>query len=209
MRAFIISSAIFLVSFYLPAQSVEGLTFVGPLQDGYIPVQKKNLWGFIDSTGVLVVDFRNDLIYNENPTTKIDLGVASQKFPRLSNGRSIIKKVENGIAYFGFIDATGTIAIDPQFINVSNFKNGLALALKIEEEFLGRNDLLGKQVKSYKYDVVLIDLKGEVVSYLAGPYPIALSKEKLKTAPPIEVRWIGKNLVAVKMPDKKWKIQTI
>ncbi len=57
--------------------------------------------------------------------------------------------------------------------------------------------------------MVLIDKNGEVVSYLAGPFPVPFSKEKLRTAPTVEARWIGKSLLAVKTPDKKWKIQKI
>lgn len=198
-----------LVPLYLLGQTIEGLTFVSPIQNGYTSVLKANKWGIIDSAGVLVVDYRSDLIYNENPTTHIDLGVASIKFPGLYNGRAVIKKTNNGINYFGFIDATGSTVIEPQYLNVSNFKNGLAFALKIEEKFLGTNDLLDIKVKSYRYDIVLINKKGEVNLFLAGPFPIGFSEQKLKNPPPIEARWIGKQLVAVKTPDKTWKIINI
>lgn len=209
MRHLLNFSAFFLIFFGLSAQSIEGLTQVSPMQYGYIAVQKNNLWGILDSTGVLVIPFRNDLIYNEKPTTQTDLGVASVRFPVFSDGRSVIKKVDNGIAYYGFVDGTGTTVIKPQFLNVSPFKNGKALALKIDEQFLGRNDLLDISVKSYKYDVVIIDKGGEVISYAAGPFPVGVSKEKLRTAPPIEARWIGKHLIAVKAPDGKWKVEKI
>ena len=79
------------------------------------------------------------------------------------------------------------------------------MALKIYEKFLGRNDLLDITIKSYKYDVVLIDMKGEVKQYLAGPFPVAVSREKLREAPRIEARWVNENLIAVKNPQKKGK----
>jgi len=83
------------------------------------------------------------------------------------------------------------------------------LALKIYEKFLGRNDLLDITIKSYKYDVVLIDMKGEVKQYLDGPFPVAVSREKLREAPRIEARWVNENLIAVRNPQKKWEIHKL
>ncbi|HSP40972.1 MAG TPA: WG repeat-containing protein [Gillisia sp.] len=202
-------STFFLFSICLSAQSIEGLSIVSPLQQGYISVQKNNLWGILDSTGVMAIAFRNDLIYNENPTTQTDIGVASIRFPILSDDRTIIRKDDKGIAYYGFIDSRGTVVIEPRFLNASPFKDGKALVLQIDEQFLGRNDLLDITIRTYSYDVVLIDKAGNVLSYVAGPFPVAVSKEKLRTAPPVEAKWVGKNLIAVKTPDKKWKIQKI
>jgi hypothetical protein len=209
MRNLVIFSVIFILCLSLSAQTIEGLTLVSPMQNGHIAVQKNNLWGVMDSTGVLVIPFRNDLIYNVNPKTQGDLGVNSLRFPILSDERSIIKKDNIGIRYYGFIDERGNTVIEPRFLNVTPFVNGHALALQIDKQYLGRNDLLDISITSYSYDVVLIDKNGEVVSYLAGPFPVPFSKEKLRDAPPVEARWIGNTLIAVKTPDKKWKIQKI
>lgn len=189
------------------SQVIQDLEFIGPANEGYIPVLKNNKWGFINSQGELTIDFRNDLVHNEKTSAKTDLGVASQQFPGMYDGRIIIKKVINEIPYYGFIDSSGKTVIEPEFLNVSNFNNGNALALKIEEKFLGRNDLLDITIKSYKYDVVLIDREGEVKQYLAGPFPVAVSREKLREAPRIEARWMNENLIAVKNPqNKKWEV---
>lgn len=69
-----------------------------------------------------------------------------------------------------------------------NPKNGHAFALKVEERFLGNNNLLNIKLKSYYYDVVLIDKWGKVIEYLAGPFPVAVSEKKLNIAPPIVAR---------------------
>jgi hypothetical protein len=197
---------VFLLPFVLGAQTVREVDFVAPLEDGYAAVKKGNTWGFIDEDGDLIVSFRSDLVANDKVTEKVDVGIASILYPIMVEGRSVIQAVKNGIPYYGFINAIGTLAIEPQFLNVSHFKNGTAFALKLEETILGRNEPLGKRVVSYSYDIVLINRDGEVAKYLAGPFHIALSPEKLKTAPPIVAKDISDNLIAVKMPDNTWSV---
>ncbi|MDX1602942.1 MAG: WG repeat-containing protein [Salinimicrobium sediminis] len=197
---------LFLFSAAGVSQEIKDLQVVGPLHDGFIPVMKNNQWGFINSEGDLVVDFRDDLVHHEVKTTGNDLGVLSQKYPMLSDGMAIVNKKVGGITYYGFIDATGKVVIEPQYLNVSNFNNGQALALKIEETFLGRNNLLDIKVKSYKYDVVLLDKNGEVLKYLSGPFPVSFSKEKLRKPPAIEAKWISPQLITVRNPGKKWEV---
>ena len=191
------------------SQVIKDLDFIGPANEGHIPVLKNNKWGFINPKGEVVINFRSDLIHNEKTPTKNDVGEASQQIPRMQDGRIIIKKVIDEIPYYGFIDSLGKTVIKPEFLNVSNFKNGQAFALKIEEKFLGRNDLLDITIKSYNYDVVLIDREGEVIQYLAGPFPVAVSREKLREAPQIEARWVSEDLIAVKNPQKKWEIHKL
>lgn len=191
------------------SQVIQDLEFIGPANEGHIPVLKNNKWGFINSQGEVVVNFRNDLVYNEKTSFKNDVGVASQQIPCMKDGRIIIKKFIDEIPYYGYIDSSGKTVIEPEFLNVSNFNNGHALALKIEEEFLGRNDLLDIKIKSYKYDVVLIDKAGEVKQYLAGPFPVAVFKKKLREPPRIEARWMSEDLIALKNPQKKWEVYKI
>lgn len=209
MKNFILIPVLFLFPLIFVGQTIEGIEVVGSSTEGYIPVMKNKQWGIINLEGEKVIDFRSDLIYNETPGTGADLGVASLRFPALIDDRAIIRKIDNQIPYYGFIDSNGTTVIEPQFLNVSNFKNGLAFALKVEERFLGRNNLLDKTMKSYRYDVVLIDTSGEVKTYLAGPFPVNIDRKKLRVAPMIEAKWIGENLAAVKTPEKKWTIHKI
>lgn len=206
MKTLILITILFSVPSLFFAQKVQSLELVGPAHEGYIPVMKNNQWGILNDEGELVVDFRSDLIYNSTPGTNLDMGIASIKYPKLSDNRAIIKKVSNRIPYYGFIDSTGTTVIEPEYLNVSNFKNGHAFALKIEERFLGNNNLLNIKIKSYFFDVVLIDKWGKVIEYLAGPFPVAVSEKKLNVAPSIVAKWVGDDLVAVKTPEKKWNI---
>ncbi|MDR9457436.1 MAG: WG repeat-containing protein [Salegentibacter sp.] len=199
---------ILLVPFFMEAQELKDLSYVGSLHEGYAPVKKNNQWGFIDASGELVVDFRNDLIENEKVSTARDLGVATQKVPVMQENRAIIKKNIDGVNYYGFIDETGKVVIEPEFLNVSLFNDGKALALKLAEEELGKNPVLGKRMISYKYDVVFIDKDGEVLQYLSGPFPVSVSKRNLREAPPITARILTDNLISVRGPDKSWELFT-
>lgn len=206
MKLFIRLFMLLLLPFIATSQMVKNADFIAPLDEGYAAVKSNNQWGFIDESGKLIMDFRTDLISNDQVTTEVDLGVASQLYPVMVEERAIIKKQVNGIDYYGFINPTGKIVIEPRFLNVSNFKEGFALALAVSEDVLGENKALGKRVVSYSYDVVLIDSEGTIVKYLCGPFKVSLSKDKLKKAPPIVVKDISENLIAVKTPKGKWEV---
>ena len=101
---------ILLVPFFMNAQELQDLSYVGSLHNGYAPVKKNNQWGFINSTGDLIVNFRNDLIENEEVSVSGDLGVATQKVPVMQENRAIIKKNIQGVNYYGFIDKNEQIS---------------------------------------------------------------------------------------------------
>ncbi|OEY73903.1 WG repeat-containing protein [Salegentibacter salarius] len=196
------------IPFVLFAQEPKEFDFVSDQQDGFTAVKQGSNWGFLNTSGELLFELRNDLVANENPKSD-KIGVAGVKYPQLKDERAIIRKQKDGVNYYGFINAEGKTVIEPEFLNVSNFSNGKALALKLEEERLGENQLLGKNVISYKYDVVLIDKTGEVLKYLEGPFPVAVSEKKLREAPAINAKWVGENVASVKGPNGKWKIHKL
>lgn len=200
---------ILLLPIALLGQDLSSLNYVGNLSDGYAPVKKSEKWGFINEKGELSVDFREDLVENKKISGERDLGVATLRYPKIQENRAIIKENKHGINYYGFIDGSGQTVIAPEFLNVSSFNNGKALALKLEGRELGRNDVLGKRQISYRYDVVVIDTTGAVQKYLSGPFPVSVSKEKLREAPPITARILGENLISVRGPDKLWEIYNL
>ena len=196
------------IPFVLFAQEPKEFDFVANEVNGFTAVKQGNTWGFIDNNGNMAVSLRNDLVSNEDPKSG-KVGVEGIKYPQLQEERAIIKKEKNGINYYGFINASGKTISEPIYLNVRNFYNGKALAIKLEEERLGKNQLLGKGVISYKYDVVLLDKNGEVIKYLEGPFPVAVSKKKLREAPAINAKWLGEKVVSVKGPNGKWKIHRL
>lgn len=190
------------------AQEPKEFDYVANKENGFTAVRHANTWGFLDANGNMVVSFRNDLIANENPKPGT-IGVSGIKYPQLKDGRAIIKKQKNGINYYGFINAEGKTIIEPVYLNLSNFSHGKALAIKLEKEELGENQLLGKRVISYKYDIVLLNREGEILKYLEGPFPVSVSRKKLKEAPEINAKWLGENLLSVKGPNGKWRIHKL
>ncbi|OIP49847.1 MAG: hypothetical protein COZ75_01475 [Flavobacteriaceae bacterium CG_4_8_14_3_um_filter_34_10] len=197
---------LFLLPLLMQAQTIKDVDFIAPILDGYAAVKKGNQWAFMNAQGNIVIDFRDDLVANEKGIAGIDLGVSSQSYPLMLENRSIIKTMKDGIAYYGFINSIGKIAIPPIYLNVTNFKNGYALALHLNEIVLGSNAPLGKRVVTYEYNVVLMDTNGNIIKYVTGPFPISLSKEKLKVAPPIFAKDISENLIAVRTPNGKWEV---
>lgn len=190
-------------------QLVKDADFISPMEDGFAAFNVENEWGFMDESGKKTVSLRKDLIFNEKVTIGDDIGVASMPYPLMINERAVVKKIKDGIPYYGFIDTNGTVVIKPEFLNVSNFKDGYAMALKLSEEVLGENKALGKRVVRYFYDLVLINNTGEITSHLCGPFPITISKNHLAKAPPIVAKDIAPNLIAVQTPAQKWEVITI
>ncbi len=206
MKMILNTLILFALPLFVFGQIVKNADFIAPMEDGYAAVNISGQWGFINEKGILSVNLRNDLIYNEKVTLAVDLGIASVKYPLMIDERAIVKTTKEGINYYGFIDANGNLIIEHKFLNVSNFKDGYAFALKLSEEVLGDSKPLGKRVVSYFYDLVLIDREGNIAKYLCGPFPLAFSKEKLLEAPSIEAKDISSNLLAVKTPNGKWEV---
>ena len=189
---------LFLTPVYISAQTIENLDFISPINEGLSAIKKDNQWAFINKEGAIVVDFRNDLV-----TTNCNDGV----YPIFVNNRCLIVKVINGISYFGFINANGNVAIEPEYLNASNFIDNEAIVLKLTKEEIGENDVLGKNIVQYKYYEVIIDVNGNIKQYLTPKgFNIILDKKYLKKPPKINAKRISDNLYAVVNKNKKWTI---
>ncbi|HKK12649.1 MAG TPA: hypothetical protein VJ945_07440, partial [Flavobacteriaceae bacterium] len=98
----------------------------------------------------------------------------------------------------------------PQFLNASNYKNNVAIAINLVKEELGKNEVLGKNVVNYKYFEVAIDTNGNIMKYL---FPkgvvVVLDKKHPLTPPKITSKLISKNLCAVMTGDNQWAIEKI
>ncbi|MBL7473246.1 WG repeat-containing protein [Robertkochia sediminum] len=186
---------IFLVSFFmlfsLQAQDNE-YTAVGELADGLIAVQKDGKWGFIDTNGDLVIDLRDDL-------------VAHKEAPVFTDGRCLIHKMEDGIAYYGYIDTDGNTVIAPQYLNTTPFTDGYAIALKVEEKEKGTNQYLNKKIIDRNFDEVLINTKGEELKYLTPHKGILLDAKRYKQ-PEIVSRMLAPGIVTFKTANGNWKV---
>ena len=131
----------------------------------------------------------------------------NEDYPMFNDNRCPIVKIKAGISYFGFIDKTGKIVIEPQFLNTTDFENGTAMALKLDKELIARNTALGKDMVNYRYFEVLIDTNGKITYYLTQDgVNIVLDKDFLRMVPQITSNRITKDLYAVKTKKNSWNV---
>jgi hypothetical protein len=182
-------------------QIIENLDDISPFHNEVAAVKKGDKWAFIDKEGQIVVEFRDDLVPSDNDNST---------YPVFNNERSLITAEKNGIPYFGYIDKSGKTVIKPEFLNATNFKDGVALAIVVEKEIVGYNDIFNKPVAYYHYFEVVIDTAGKATQYLTQlAVHVAPSNKKNHQAPPtITSKLLSNNTVAVK-ENNKWTIKKI
>src|SRR5690625_3234238 len=83
------------LSFCVNAQVLKEIDEVAPFKDGLGGVKKGDAWGFIDSSGELVIDYREDIVE------------LTKNLPTFSNGLCLIQEVKEGITYYGYINTKG------------------------------------------------------------------------------------------------------
>ena len=196
-RAAILLLTIFLIPIVGFTQSMNDIDFIAPLNDGLIAVKKGNQWAFIDDKGALIIDYRDDLV-----STSTD-GIS---FPIFNDNKCIIKQNIDGIDQYGFIDKSGEIVIEPQFLKVKNFIYGKVVVLRFLKQKLGNNNLLDKPVFTYKYQESIINGAGEIVNSLTDLKSFTLYKDA-KSVPDIKSKIISDFLVAVMNENNNWEIR--
>ena len=183
------------------SQELENLDFISPMYDGLSAVEKDGKWGFIDETGKMVIDFREDLVISKS---------YGYDFPIFSNNRCLVKEVRDGVTYFGYIDREGKQVVQANYLNATPFLDGVAMVLALTKETPGKNDLLDKKLVYYKYYEALIDLNGEVIyNLMETPKPVTLDKEYLRKPPKFQHKLIGQNLYAKMNKDRSWTVMKI
>jgi hypothetical protein len=190
-----------LISFTCLSQTVKGIDYISPFHDGLAAVKKGNMWGFINTEGDLVINFRDDLVTTD---------FKSQNYPIFKNNRCLISDKKEGITYFGYINKSGETIIKPVFLNASNFKDDTALVILVVKDTIGHNNILNKTVISHNYFEVLINTEGETTHYLTpNPKHITLSKNFVKQPPQFTTQLLSDNLFAVWTEDEKWVIKKL
>ncbi len=148
-----------------------------------------------------IIDFRKDVAML--PV----LEEGKSKFPYFKEGRCLIQKTEKDIPFYGFMDKSGTIVIDPVYINASNFKDGMAIVSELTKESLGKNDLLNKRVVNYSFTEIAIDKSGKLLYFLTDPQHVILDKKYLNKLQRIKSTVLNERLIAI--PSKTTKNWTV
>ncbi|SHH67031.1 WG repeat-containing protein [Winogradskyella jejuensis] len=192
---------ILLGSIEINAQKIDDISFISPYNDGVAAIKKDNQWAFINTEGKIVVDYRDDLVITN---------FEDYDYPVFNSGRCLIEEVKDGISYYGYIDKEGNTIIQPQYLNATNFENGLAIILELHKNILGKNDVLDKKMIDYSYTESAINPNGKIVHFLSEkPTHITLSKDFIKSPPEIKSKFISETLVAQKNGNRTWSIKTL
>ena len=164
---------------------VDSINYISPFHEGFASVQKDGQWGVINEQGMLVIEYRSDMV-----PIKMEDGT----YPIFKNGRALIQQEKDDVTYFGYIDMKGRVIIQPQFINAKNFKFNKAVVTQLIKNELGFNTVLGKPVVSYEYQEIVIDEAGAMKAFLTEPKPIVFL-EPLSKIPHIQSEIVTKDLV--------------
>ena len=195
-----------LIPLFTMAQAITGIEEIAPFSEGFAAIKKGEQWGFIDTKGDLVIDYRDDLVWDRSadPAT---FGIMGVKYPSFKQGRCLVKKMEEGIPYYGFIDTSGKLIIDYQFLNVAQYDSGYFTGIIFEKVFRGENEFKLK-VYDYKFHEVLMDTSGKIIEYLAKPTNIQMTSKRYKT-PWLRTKLLSDKLIAVRNDDNSLEIRKI
>jgi hypothetical protein len=187
--------------------TVANLDEVAPFHEGLAAVRRGNQWGFINKSGELVIDFRSDLVWNQNPEPDVT-GVKAIPYPRFSDGRCPITATkEEGIPFYGFIDTSGKTVIEPDYLNITEFTNGMAVGIFFQKTFRGKNNF---QLNIYDYTFTegIINPAGEMTWPLTERKNIMMKPSRYEM-PEIKARILEQKVIAVETSPEQWEIRKI
>src|SRR5690625_5775226 len=110
------------LSFCLNAQVLKEIDEVAPFKDRLGGLKKRHARIFIDSSGELVIDYREDIVE------------LTKNLPTFSNGLCLIQEVKEGITYYGYINTKGENVIPAEYLMATPFENGYARVIKLYKE---------------------------------------------------------------------------
>ena len=206
MKNLLILINFFIIYFVGYGQVLRDVDKVTPFHEDIAAVRKNGQWGFINKDGEKLIDFRDDLVSTTDEHFLDENGITSITYPLFKDGRCLIKKLVDGVNYYGYIDKNGKEIIKTQYLNATNFHNGYAVVIKFAKNIIGSNDVLGKQVVSYKLEEYIIDTTGKLIKYLDNARNYLPSQIINKKQPIFYSKFMAPHLIAVKKKDQKWTI---
>lgn len=145
----------------------------------------------------MVIGFRNDLFGNVNPD-KDNPWVTGMAYPEFKNGLCPIRvysEYEDAIPFYGFIDKTGKTIIEPEFLNITGFSDGIALGIYFRKTLRGKNNFQ-LNIYDYTFTEVVLNTDGEMIWPLTERHNIMMDKRRYKT-PNILGKIINRELIAI------------
>ena len=187
------------------AQLPQSLDEVAPFNEGLAAIRKGEQWAFMDTSGDVVIDFRDDIHWNKDAKGTED-GVEAIQYPSFSDGRCLVVKEVDEIPVYGFIDTKGDLVIAHQFLNVRPFKDGFTTGVLYETVFRGQNEFK-LNIYEYKFHEVLMNADGEIVDFMNRRYNIQMKKPRYKI-PKIESKMLNPRLVVFKKGGN-WELKKL
>lgn len=208
MKTYYILLVAFFLPLFSPAQDLSGLNEIAPYSEGLAAVRKGDQWGFIDKDGKLVIDFRSDLVWQKEADADRN-DVAGIRYPRFKNGRCMIKKMlqEEQVPVYGFIDTSGSIVIEPEYLNVTEFDEDYAIGILLAKTFRGENRFQ-LRIYDYKFSEVILSTSGEVMRLIEQRNNIQMSYKRY-SLPMLHSKLIGPGLLAQKSQNNTWEVRKL
>lgn len=180
---------------------------IAPFSEGLAAVRVGNQWGFINENAKLVIDFRDDLVWNQEADTSIP-GVLGIRYPQFKNGRCMVQALkEDNIPYYGFIDQSAEIVIPTDYLNITQFDYEYAIGIYVREAFQGKNEIK-LNIIDYIFTEVVLNTSGEIIWPIGEREHILTAKRRYET-PELRARLIAKDLLVFKTKDNKWETKKL
>lgn len=190
------------------SQDLKEIDEIAPFSEGLAAVRKGNEWGFINTSGELVIPFRDDLVWSAtaDPNKKDVSGI---RYPKFQDGLCMVQSMleEEEIYTYGFIDKKGEFAIAPEYLNVTPFNQGYAVGILMTKNFRGKNNFQ-LNIYDYKFSEVLLDTKGDIMRLITQRDNIHMSKRRYEL-PELHAKFISPELMAVKTASNTWELRKI
>lgn len=202
-----------LIAFFVAVQSpvfsqekLDGIDQITDFHEGLAGVRKGNEWGFVNKQGELVIDFRNDIVWNKE--VKSGNGrIAGIRYPAFKNGMCLVQKMEDEIPLYGYINTKGDLIVDYKFLNISTFEDGYATGVYFDKVFRGNNEFKLK-IYDFKFHDVLINDSGEIVEFFDRRYNIQMTKKRYDI-PTLRAKYLANDVVAVFKEGAGWEIRKV
>jgi len=189
-------------------QVLEELDVIAPYSEGLAAVKKGDKWGFIDEKGNLVIDFRDDVVWNEK-AIESNTDITGIRYPEFKNGRCLIRELlkDEEIYVYGFMDTSGNTVIKPEYLNVTQFDQGYAIGILMTKTLRGKNEFQ-LDIFQYRFSEVILDSFGEVMQLITLRDHIQMSKKRYKL-PALRARLINPGLLMVMNEKDKWEVRKL
>ena len=190
------------------AQELDAVDEIAPFSEGLAAVRVGEQWGFIDKDGKLVIDFRDDLVWNKEADRNAS-DISGIAYPKFKDGRCMIKDVleEEGIIVYGFIDTKGETVITPEYLNVTEFNENYAMGILLTKTFRGQNRFQ-LNIYDYKFSEVILDTSGDIMLLVTQRQNILMDKRRYEL-PKLTAKYLSKSLMAVKTDKNTWELRKI